>query len=53
MDFSAWFEVYPENRWWVFDARHNTPKVVTDEVVVDAQMAASLSGAISTATSSL
>ena len=25
MDFSAWFEVYLENRWWTFDARHNTP----------------------------
>ena len=27
MDFSAWFEVYLENRWWVFDARHNTPRI--------------------------
>ena len=23
MDFSAWFEVYLENRWWAFDARNN------------------------------
>ena len=23
MDFSAWFEVYLENRWWTFDARNN------------------------------
>jgi transglutaminase-like putative cysteine protease len=27
MDFSAWFEVYLENRWWTFDARHNLPRV--------------------------
>jgi transglutaminase-like putative cysteine protease len=27
MDFSAWFEVYLENRWWTFDARHNIPRV--------------------------
>jgi transglutaminase-like putative cysteine protease len=27
MDFSAWFEVYLENRWWTFDARHNQPRV--------------------------
>jgi transglutaminase-like putative cysteine protease len=27
MDFSAWFEVYLENRWWTFDARHNTPRI--------------------------
>lgn len=27
MDFSAWFEVYLEGRWWTFDARHNTPRV--------------------------
>ena len=26
MDFSAWFEVYLEDRWWTFDARHNTPR---------------------------
>jgi transglutaminase-like putative cysteine protease len=26
MDFSAWFEVYLENRWWTFDARHNYPR---------------------------
>ncbi|HEX4037733.1 MAG TPA: transglutaminase family protein [Acidobacteriaceae bacterium] len=27
MDFSAWFEVYLENRWWAFDARHNLPRI--------------------------
>jgi transglutaminase-like putative cysteine protease len=23
MDFSAWFEVYLDGRWYTFDARHN------------------------------
>jgi transglutaminase-like putative cysteine protease len=27
MDFSAWFEVYLGDRWWTFDARHNTPRI--------------------------
>jgi transglutaminase-like putative cysteine protease len=27
MDFSAWFEVYLEDRWWVFDARNNEARV--------------------------
>jgi transglutaminase-like putative cysteine protease len=27
MDFSAWFEVYLENSWWAFDARHNRPRI--------------------------
>jgi transglutaminase-like putative cysteine protease len=27
MDFSAWFEVYLESRWWALDARHNTPRI--------------------------
>jgi len=27
MDFSAWFEVYLENRWWSFDARNNKPRI--------------------------
>jgi transglutaminase-like putative cysteine protease len=27
MDFSAWFEVYLENRWWTFDARHASPRI--------------------------
>jgi transglutaminase-like putative cysteine protease len=27
MDFSAWFEVYLEDRWWTCDARHNIPRV--------------------------
>ena len=26
-DFSAWFEVYLGQRWWTFDARHNTPRI--------------------------
>ena len=27
MDFSAWFEVFLEDRWWSFDARHNERRV--------------------------
>jgi transglutaminase-like putative cysteine protease len=27
MDFSAWFEVYLEGRWFSFDARHNHPRI--------------------------
>jgi transglutaminase-like putative cysteine protease len=27
MDFSAWFEAYLEDRWWTFDARHNTRRI--------------------------
>jgi transglutaminase-like putative cysteine protease len=27
MDFSAWFEVYLDNQWWTFDARHNKPRI--------------------------
>ncbi len=27
MDFSAWFEVYLENRWWTCDARHNHTRI--------------------------
>jgi transglutaminase-like putative cysteine protease len=27
MDFSAWFEVYLEDRWWTFDARHNQARI--------------------------
>jgi len=27
MDFSAWFEAYLDDRWWVFDARNNTPRI--------------------------
>jgi transglutaminase-like putative cysteine protease len=27
MDFSAWFQVYLEDRWWNFDARHNCPRI--------------------------
>lgn len=27
MDFNAWFEVYLEDQWYTFDARHNTPRI--------------------------
>jgi transglutaminase-like putative cysteine protease len=27
MDFSAWFEVYLDGRWFTFDARHNHPRI--------------------------
>jgi transglutaminase-like putative cysteine protease len=27
MDFSAWFEVWLEDRWWTFDARNNQPRM--------------------------
>ena len=27
MDFSAWFEAYLDDRWWVLDARNNTPRI--------------------------
>ncbi|MFG1317456.1 transglutaminase-like domain-containing protein [Xanthobacter autotrophicus] len=27
MDFSAWFEVYLGDRWYTFDARHNTQRI--------------------------
>jgi transglutaminase-like putative cysteine protease len=27
MDYNAWFEVYLEGRWYVFDARHNIPRI--------------------------
>ncbi|HTW62854.1 MAG TPA: transglutaminase family protein [Terracidiphilus sp.] len=27
MDFSAWFEVFLDGRWWTFDARHSAPQV--------------------------
>jgi len=27
MDFSAWFEVYLGDRWYVFDARNNQPRI--------------------------
>jgi transglutaminase-like putative cysteine protease len=26
VDYSAWFEVFLDDRWFVFDARHNTPR---------------------------
>jgi len=27
MDFSAWFEVFLDGRWYTFDARHNVPRI--------------------------
>ena len=27
MDFSAWFEVWLDGRWWTFDARNNRPRI--------------------------
>ena len=27
MDFSAWFDVYLSGKWYVFDARHNKPRI--------------------------
>jgi len=27
MDFSAWFEVWLDDRWWTFDARNNMPRM--------------------------
>ena len=27
MDFSAWFEVFLNGRWYAFDARHNLPRI--------------------------
>ncbi len=27
MDFSAWFEVYLDDQWWTFDARHNQRRI--------------------------
>jgi transglutaminase-like putative cysteine protease len=27
IDFAAWFEAWLEDRWYVFDARHNVPRV--------------------------
>ena len=27
MDFSAWFEVFLGGRWYIFDARHNQPRI--------------------------
>jgi transglutaminase-like putative cysteine protease len=27
MDFSAWFEVWLDGRWWAFDARNNIPRI--------------------------
>ena len=26
-DFSAWYEVFLDNRWWTMDARHNDPRM--------------------------
>jgi hypothetical protein len=27
MDFSAWYEVFLDGRWFSFDARHNHPRI--------------------------
>lgn len=27
MDFSVWFEAYLDGEWWVFDPRHNMPRI--------------------------
>lgn len=27
MDFSAWYEVYLDGKWYTFDARHNVPRI--------------------------
>ena len=27
MDFHSWFEAYLDDRWYTFDARHNTPRI--------------------------
>ncbi len=27
MDFSAWFEVFLDGRWYTMDARHNHPRI--------------------------
>jgi transglutaminase-like putative cysteine protease len=27
MDFSAWYEIYLDGRWFTFDARHNHPRI--------------------------
>jgi transglutaminase-like putative cysteine protease len=27
MDFSAWFQVYLQGRWYTFDARHNRRRI--------------------------
>ena len=27
MDFSAWFQVWLDGRWFTFDARHNVPRI--------------------------
>jgi transglutaminase-like putative cysteine protease len=27
MDYNAWFEAYLDGRWFIFDARHNTPRI--------------------------
>jgi transglutaminase-like putative cysteine protease len=32
MDFAAWMEVWPANRWWTFDPRNNTRR--TGRVVI-------------------
>jgi transglutaminase-like putative cysteine protease len=54
MDFSAWFEVYLDNRWYTFDARNNRPRIgrvliargrdATDVAIANTFGAATLAG---------
>jgi transglutaminase-like putative cysteine protease len=53
MDFSAWFEVYLEDRWWTFDARHNIRRIgrvliATGRDAVDVAITTSFGSAILT-----
>ena len=50
MDFSAWFEVYLDGRWWTFDARHNQGRIgrvltATGRDAVDVAITTSFGGA--------
>jgi transglutaminase-like putative cysteine protease len=27
MDFAAWFEIYLDGHWYIFDARNNVPRI--------------------------
>jgi transglutaminase-like putative cysteine protease len=50
MDFSAWLEVWLDNRWWTFDARNNQPRigrvlVATGLDAADVAMTTSFGGA--------
>ena len=50
MDFSAWFEVYLDDRWWTFDARNNQSRIgrvlmATGRDAADVAMTTSFGGA--------